>query len=280
MKQCAASRLFKTFVLVVTSVWSYAAAAQTTTHQLQHFPNTLEESSGLAIHNGYLWTINDSGADPVIHKLDSNGRLLESISLDTAANRDWESLAHDSEHLFVADTGNNTNGRDEFTIYRISWSSLDAGVPEVEEIHFRYGDYKSGSRLSHNYDAEGLSVRGDELWLFSKNRGDRNTNLYRFPKTPGSYAPMPSQQLPVDSLITAADIHPDHNTLLLIGNQNRVRRLWTIPTNDQGVVWEQRTLRSITPNDQWEAVLWDGDRILLSHESNTRGYAGLAELSN
>lgn len=256
------------------------ATAQTSTRELQQFPDILEESSGLAIHNGSLWTINDSGAGPVVHKLDESGRLVESIILEDASNRDWESLAHDSVHLFVADIGNNTNNRDEFIIYRISWVSLEAGNPEVEEIHFRYGDYRSGSRLAHNFDAEGLSVRGDELWLFSKNRGDRNTNLYRFPKLPGSYAPMPSQQLPVDSLITAADIHAENNKLLLIGNQNRMRWLWTIPTNDEGVLWEERELLAITPNDQWEAVLWDGDRVLLSHESNTRGYAGLAELTD
>ncbi len=267
------------FFIVLGSL-SSTTVAQTSTRELQQFPDVLEESSGLAIHNGNLWTINDSGAGPVLHKLDNSGGLLESITLEAASNRDWESLAHDSEYLFVADIGNNTNSRDEFIIYRISWSSLESGSPEVEEIHFRYGDYKSGSRLAHNFDAEGLTVRGDELWLFSKNRGDRNTNLYRFPKLPGSYALMPSQQLPVDSLITAADIHAENNTLLLIGNQNRVRWLWTIPTNDEGVVWEERELLAITPNDQWEAVLWDGDRVLLSHESNARGYAGLAELTD
>lgn len=249
--------------------------------EIAAFDDLLSESSGLASHGEFLWTLNDSGSEPLLHKLDRSGRLLQSTTLAGAENIDWESMAQDETHLFIADTGNNLNSRNRFTIYRVPWESLESGSPTFETIIFRYGDYESGNFLLHNFDAEALAVRGDELWLFSKNRGDGRSRLYRFPKRPGDYAPMPSQYLETDSLITAADIHPGTGELLLVGYRlSENDYLWRIPTSDQGVDWNNRQLIVFGPRDQWEAVLWDteSDRILLTHENNTRGFAGLAEL--
>lgn len=252
-----------------------------TVRELARFETVLAESSALASHGDFLWTANDSGSGPVLHKLDRNGRLQESIEIPGADNIDWESMAHDETHLFVADTGNNRNTRDRFTLYRFAWADLESGQTTFDTIGLRYGDYESGNTLSHNFDAEALAVKDNELWLFSKNRGDRRTNLYRFPKTPGEYTPMPSQQLEVDALITAADIHPASGMLTLIGYRAAgLSILWKIPTHERGVDWERRVEKVIAPADQWEAVLWDtrDGRVLLSHERNRRRYAGLAEL--
>jgi len=249
--------------------------------ELAEFGEQLAESSSLASHAGFLWTANDSGSEPVNHKLDRSGNWIESMELAGANNVDWESMAHDAQHLFIADTGNNRNSRDQFTIYRILWSSLQSDTQEFDTITFRYGDYVSGNVLSHNFDAEALAVKDNELWLFSKNRGDRKTNLYRFPKVPGEYSPLPSQQLDVDALITAADIHPESGTLTLIGSRAvGLGILWRMPTDNNGVVWSERQETVIAPADQWEAVLWDteGSRILLTHEKNRRAHAGLAQL--
>lgn len=241
----------------------------------------ISESSALASHGEFLWTLNDSGSEPSLHKLDRDGKWLQSIVLNGAENVDWESMAQDETHLYVADTGNNLNSRAQFTIYRVSWESLESGTPAVETISFRYGDYESGNFLRHNFDAEALAVRGEELWLFSKNRGDARSNLYRFPKLPGEYAPMPSQRLATESLITAADIHPQTGELLLLGYRlGNESYLWRAPTSSQGVDWDNRQLIRFGPADQWEAVVWDTatDRILLTHERNAREFAGLAEL--
>jgi len=249
--------------------------------QLAEFSEMLEESSALAQYGGLLWTLNDSGADAVVHSLDPDGGEQQAIPIAAAENVDWESMAHDSQFFYVADTGNNANTRDVFTVYRIAWSGLLQGEGTAEKIELRYNDYQSGRRTAHNFDAEGLAVRGDELWLFTKNRGDRQTNLYRFPKLPGSYSPDPYQQLPVDALVTAADIHPETGELALLGvRRNRQTYLWRAPTSNEGVDWSRMVETEIQPADQWEAVLWDSSeqRLLLTHENNTRGFAGLAEL--
>jgi hypothetical protein len=46
------------------------------------------------------------------------------------------------------------------------------------------------------------------------------------------------------------------------------------------VLWEQRRAVIIKPQDQWEAVLWrtEPNELLLTHESTSRDYAGLASI--
>lgn len=249
-------------------------------NEIARFDSVLDESSGIAIHGDSIWTHNDSGDETRVFQLDRRGRIQRQISISNADNVDWEAMASDADYLYVADTGNNANTRSTLTIYRLSWESLQADSAEAEQIQIDYGDYEPGDRFSHNFDAEGLAVRGDELWLFSKNRGDRNTKLYRFPKEPGHYRPQPSQTLAVNSLVTGADIHPLSGDLLLLSSRReRENFIWWAPTSAEGVQWQDLRVIRINPADQWEAIHWDPEnsrRIFLTHENNVRDYAGMA----
>lgn len=252
--------------------------------QLVQFLPLLDESSGLASKDGYYWTINDSGNAPEVYKLDKDGGLIATTVISNAENVDWESLAQDDQYLYIADTGNNFNSRERLTIYKVAWDDLDSAAATAQLINFRYGDYIAGNPSAHNFDSEGLAVRDEELWLFTKNRGDGRTNLYRFPKEAGDYQPMPSQSFDVGSLVTAADIHPQTGDLLLVSNLRRgfspLKFIWHAPTSENGVDWDRVGSVQISPSDQWEAVLWrSADEILLSHENNSRGYAGMGTLS-
>ncbi len=261
-----------------------SAESGPTIEQLTQFPSLIDESSGLAKRGNFYWTINDSGNAAEVYKLDEGGALVATSSISNAENVDWESLAQDEQHLYIADTGNNFNSRDRLTIYKVPWVDLESGSAAAEVITFGYGDYIAGNPGAHNFDSEGLAVRGDELWLFTKNRGDGKTNLYRFPKQPGNYMPMPSQSLDVDSLVTAADIHPETGDLLLVSNQRRalspLKFIWYAPTTESGVDWASMRSTQFFPSDQWEAVLWrSGEEILLTHENNSRGFAGMGRIA-
>ena len=50
----------------------------------------------------------------------------------------------------------------------MAWSELNELEAEAELITFSYGDYRPGSMRSHNFDAEAIAIRGEEIWLFSK----------------------------------------------------------------------------------------------------------------
>lgn len=248
-------------------------------NEIAQLDSVMRESSGLAWHDDSLWTHNDSGDVARIFQLNLQGDLLREIPIGNAQNVDWESMAHDADYLYIADTGNNANTRAQLTIYRLAWEDLLTGQADADLIEISYGDYVPGNRLSHNFDAEGLTVRQDELWLFSKNRGDRRSKLYRFPKSPGQYVIGPGQSLPVDALVTAADIHPETGRLVLMLSRRVGTFLWSAATTAAGVDTESASDIELSPADQWEALVFDpltADRIYMSHEDNSRGYAGLA----
>ena len=252
---------------------------------IMQFSSTLHESSALASRGKNLWTLNDSGNGALIFKLDNIGNELNSFRMANTINSDWESLASDAHFLYIGDIGNNFNRRRKLTIYRIAWEDIEKPEPSAQRITFIYADRRSGLPMSHDFDAEAIAIHGNEIWLFTKNRGDRNSNLYRFPKLPGHYRPKTTQVLPVNSLVTAADIHPKTRQLVLISTKKTSEGgktlLWLAPTSDAGVDWANHKSMEIAPHDQWEAVVWDSESsgIFLTHENNKRGFAGLAKLS-
>ncbi len=250
------------------------------TNEIAQLEALLDETSGLALFNGSLWTHNDSGDLPRLFQIDLTGTVQRVVAVRNAENVDWESMAQDADYLYVADTGNNANTRAELIIYRIAWSALDADAVDAELIRIRYGDYEAGNRLSHNFDAEGLAVKNDELWLFSKNRGNKRSTLYRFPKIPGGYTVQPSQSLPVNGLVTAADIQADTGRLaLLLYRDNGSSFLWSAQTNEDGVDLHSTREIQLSPGDQWEALIFDTvipHKLYLTHENNARDYAGLS----
>lgn len=261
----------------------YPQRAELRLQPLARFPSAIDESSALARGGGSLWTVNDSGDEAILYRLSEAGELQAEVRVEGAENVDWESLAQDRDYLYVADIGNNFNMRGLLTIYRIPWPEADAGSVRAQTINLSYSDRERGNPRSHNFDAEALAVRGDELWLFTKNRGDGNTTLYRFPKRPGRYLAEPRQSLGLASLVTAADIHPQSGQLLLVSSRavgrGSEKYLWLAPTDAHGVIWEEARVVQLGPPAQWEAVLWDpaGDGLLLSHE-HSGAFAGLSHL--
>lgn len=271
-------------VLLIATLLVPLACAQTAIdvqrNEIVRFDALLDESSGLALHGGSLWTHNDSGDEARIFELDTSGAILREIHISNAENVDWESMAQDENYLYIADTGNNANTRSTLLIYRLAWEDLRSDSAVADIIRIDYADYESGNRLSHNFDAEGLAVHDNELWLFSKNRGDQRTKLYRFSKQPGHYRPVPSQTMDVNSLVTGADIDPrTGDVVLLSSRQQRETYLWWAPSNHNGVDWQAVRVFRVQPSDQWEAVLWDPEhpgRVYLTHENNVQDYAGLS----
>jgi hypothetical protein len=143
----------------------------------------LTESSGVAASRrqpGVLWTLNDSGNEPWIFATDTLGRDLGTFRVTDADNSDWEAIALGPcgrrECLYIADTGDNGEIRDEVRIYRVPEPTLPAGspaTPPAEALELRYPD---GPR-----DVEAAFVGGDgTVFLISKGR-DGTARAYRVP---------------------------------------------------------------------------------------------------
>lgn len=254
-----------------------ACAQNLTLRTLANLPGKLSETSGLEVtSNDTLWSHNDSGGDPVLYAIDTNGTILDSTRLSNGLNRDWEELAQDpSGNVYIGDFGNNGNGRRDLVIYKLAADSLGEGLSAAGTIRFNYPDQPAfppvPARL--HYDMEAMVAFDDSLYLFSKNRTDPYdgyTRLYRLPTDTGTY-----QAELIDSFntgpgpkefawVTAADIRPDGKQLALLSS-NKVY-LFSCYPGRQFFKGAFKTL-SITFS-QKEALCWaDTGRIFVTDEA-------------
>lgn len=186
-------------------------------------PDEIEESSGLAYYNGSLWTINDSGGLPILFAFDTlTGEINQRVTISNSQNVDWEALADDEECIYIGDFGNNSGTRDDLTIYKVFKNDIPVdgdGSITSSTIRFSYSDYSKDSikSRSHNFDCESFIATPDWLYLFSKNRGDQQSKLYRLPKEPGVYVAELISTFNTKGLITGADINITDNEVTLVG---------------------------------------------------------------
>ena len=187
----------------------------------------VSETSGLIFYNNALWTINDSGNAPVLYKLSpETGEILQRIKITNATNKDWEDLAQDEKNIYIGDFGNNMGKRNELKILKLSKSKIprsgDSSVA-VQLIEFSYPDFpeKTIKKKKNNFDCEAMICIEDSLYIFTKNRGDQQTKLYRLPKDAGVFQAQYIETFDSKGLITGADYHAERKEVILIGYTNK-----------------------------------------------------------
>ena len=245
----------------------------------------IQESSGLVAsheHRGVFWAHGDSDCPNEIYAVDGNGRLLSRHQLDVP-NIDWEDIAIDDQgNLYLGDIGNNFSERRDLVVYRMREPDpeLKQGSLTVDtRIPFRYPDQTRFDRTRSNFDAESLAWYQGSLYLFSKHRRDDRTTLYRFPSLEGGEEVVLEKvseytlggMAPYGGMATAADIRADGRYLALLsyhalfifelpsdGSHDGSQDLFANPV-------KTIELRAFVTR-QCEAVVWDGDSILLSNE--------------
>jgi hypothetical protein len=191
-------------------------------------PDEVHETSGLLFFDTRLWTFNDRGGAPVLYAIDrSRGTVVQRVRLVNVRNHDWEDIARDDAYLYVGDFGNNVGTRTNLAVYKVPLAALpnegDAKV-QAEIIRFSYPDQVSFQRSrTHNFDCEAMIAAGDFLYLFSKNRGDGRTNMYRIPKRPGNWIAELQGHFNSGGLVTGADYNEEYNEVILTGYR-RVRK--------------------------------------------------------
>lgn len=142
----------------------------------------VEETSGLIYVDRQLYTMNDSGGKAELYAIDSaTGEVLRTIEIDEAKNVDWESLDFDEEYVYIADMGNNAGARENLRIYRIKRAKLkDNNKINATTIKFEFEDQTSFFPSSkNNFDAEALTTTDYGITVFSKNRGDGQSKVYK-----------------------------------------------------------------------------------------------------
>lgn len=231
-------------------------------------PEELTEASGLAasrLHDDVYFTHNDSGGEPELFAIRSDGSLVGRWLVAGQVNRDWEAVAagpcpkKDGACLYVGDTGDNVVARESVKIIVVrepeDLASTDA-LPPVAVLDLSYDE---GAR-----DVEAIFVDADgDLYLIDKYGSRGKYGVWRVPSdafdSPSYLASrFATITLPVESdgLITDADLHPTRASLL-------VRTYWSV------LLFEGETLADALGSDalyveggemgfepQGEAIAW------------------------
>jgi hypothetical protein len=185
--------------------------------RLGKLPEMVNESSGIVMADSLdsFWTHNDGGSKPYLFKVTKEGILLDSMDLANTKNFDWEDLAKDAEgNLYIGDFGNNLNLRKDLVIYKLHPQKPKA----IERIHYQYEDQKAfpPPKEDMNFDCEAFFEHAGQLYLFSKNRGDKEVKMYTIPGKAGNYTARIQEEIYLKSQVTAADINPAKNMFALL----------------------------------------------------------------
>lgn len=167
--------------------WRYEEPAGTP-HTIPFANRELKESSGVAVSRaqpGVLWSINDSGNDPVLFATDTLGQDRGTFTVAGATNEDWEAIrlapCGTRACLYIGDIGDNEGNRHDIVIYRVpepvapraaGGRAPPRGTARATALRVRYPDGP--------HDAESLLVTpaGDLLIL---TKGGKAIRLYRVP---------------------------------------------------------------------------------------------------
>ncbi len=145
---------------------------------------------------------------------------MATVEIPNTVNYDWEDLAKDGNgNIYIGDFGNNENRRKNLRIFRVNEKNLNV----VDTIQFTYADQKAfpPPKPDRNFDCEAFFYHNNNLYLFSKNRGESETvKVYKVPAEPGKYIVKVVDSLQINNKITAADISPDGKTIALLGYGN------------------------------------------------------------
>jgi hypothetical protein len=133
----------------------------------------LNEISGMVtsrLHAGVLWVHNDSDGPAELFAIDVEGKVLATVLLDGAENRDWEDITaferDGISYLMIADTGDNGGLRSslELAVVKEPESLVDQTLPLAWTQRFRWPD---GPR---DTEAVGVDPHDDHVYLISKKR--------------------------------------------------------------------------------------------------------------
>lgn len=191
------------------------------------------ENSGIVKSRQFpdlYWLHNDSGDEPRIYPIRGNGEDYKGarssermgVLIGGAINIDWEDITTDSSgNLILSDLGNNRNDRRDLVFYVVPEPSPEATRAAYLKRYFvRYPDQTSypAPKDNFNFDCEAVFTVEDTIYLFSKNRSNTLTTLYRLdnPRADEVNILTKLDTLDLRGQVTGADATPDGKRLVVL----------------------------------------------------------------
>jgi hypothetical protein len=148
---------------------------------------------------GLLWTINDSGNDPVVFAIDTNGTQVGRWRVEGARNIDWEAAAsgpcranNPAHCLYIGDVGDNSAIRRVVTVYRVDAPAIEGPSLVAETLTFRYADG------AHDVEAMYVMPNGTMYFITKRPLKDPGGRL-----RPALVFSLPASAWDADSVVTA-----------------------------------------------------------------------------
>ncbi|MDD4235404.1 MAG: hypothetical protein PHF99_05260 [Bacteroidales bacterium] len=216
--------VFKFFILsVLTATGSINLAQNFSLSREIHLNNILQETSGLLYCNSGFISHNDSGGKPELYVVDStNGKIINTVLIEGAVNRDWEDIAEDDNYFYIGDFGNNSGSRTDLRIYQVKKPQdilLKTSLKLKNTFYFKFEDqtdFKKNFRETP-FDCEAFFVINNIAYIFSKNWHNQTTSLYKLPLDGNIETAKKISTLDADCLITSADFNENINTIACTG---------------------------------------------------------------
>lgn len=185
-----------------------------TVKKLGSLPSAIKECSGFCLKGNQLLVINDGGVGPQLYFVDTNTITLSTQrNIPSIKNIDWEALDCTTDELIIGDFGNNFGARKDLTIYHLDKQTFTL----LKTIPFVYPNQVSFDEVAHNFDCEAMIIRNEQYHLFTKNRGNNQTNLYTASIHTGGF--MLQDSIEVAALVTDAYYHSVSEKILLLENK-------------------------------------------------------------
>lgn len=223
----------------------------------------VDEVSGLAAsrrHPGLYWAIRDSGPGEravllAVQVADAKVTSIRQIPVAGARNQDWEEIAIDARgDLWIADSGNNAEGRRDLKLLRVPEPDpRGPGPARVAAVHpFSYPDKPAWGA---SFDAEALFFVDGAAYLITKTAGH---GVYRFPAlTPGlpvtlrKLARLAQPPRGLDGLVSGAAIARDGRRLAIVTGR---RRVWVYAAAAPGLTGDALVKDLVRRPPRWSAA--------------------------
>lgn len=148
--------------------------------RVAYLDDKIQETSGLSMINGKLYTFNDSGNAPELFELDeTSGNIKNTFKVD-AENKDWEALTNDGKNFYIGDFGNNGGTRKDLEIYKLPFPNHEPKNDSITKISFEYPEQTEfiPKYTNNNFDAEAMIWLNGKLHLFTKEWKSKSTTHY------------------------------------------------------------------------------------------------------
>ncbi|MFC3158623.1 hypothetical protein ACFOEQ_08810 [Chryseobacterium arachidis] len=137
-------------------------------YRIAYLNDKVQETSGLNLMNGKLYTFNDSGNSPELFELDKmTGQIISTIKIN-GKNKDWEALTNDGTNFYIGDFGNNGGTRKDLEIYKIPFENNTLKNDSIKLISFEYPEQQEfvPKYTETNFDAEAMIYLNGKKFIF------------------------------------------------------------------------------------------------------------------